>query len=371
LRYRKKAENDPETIFWDPSGESFIIADTGKFIKILPKYFKTKNFASFVRQLNMYEFRKVKNAKGIHEFRHEKFKRGEFESIRLIRRKITEAFEIGDNAKGDDKSLFIEYNRIKRQTMELEDAIRSMTSQNKKFIEANRELAFQMYYSNNESAMKTRKILFLLFALTNTYTPELLATAKKALALSNISLDDQNPASIDLHQNVGMVIKKINYKLIFDNAQSDSCLDKLTGIFTSYLNQKFANTVSHSDNDWDEFIHRLTQEDMFPDPTDNTVNMLTNEGNVADELVRRSPFRPNRVHNPDKSPYYDKDSVLDLKSENFDDIDFLGNMSRKQSSLRSTRGGLNQLETNLRSSSPTSPLSERTNSLNSQWKCFK
>ena len=43
-----------ETIRWSADGKSFIISNTEKFIRILPKYFKTKNYSSFVRQLNMY-----------------------------------------------------------------------------------------------------------------------------------------------------------------------------------------------------------------------------------------------------------------------------------------------------------------------------
>lgn len=56
---------------WSESGHSFLINNTEEFIKILPKYFKTKNYASFVRQLNMYGFHKIKNLNGYHEFQHD------------------------------------------------------------------------------------------------------------------------------------------------------------------------------------------------------------------------------------------------------------------------------------------------------------
>jgi osomolarity two-component system response regulator SKN7 len=52
-----------DTFCWGPDGTTFIVKDTNEFSKtILPKHFKHCNFASFVRQLNKYDFHKVRNA---------------------------------------------------------------------------------------------------------------------------------------------------------------------------------------------------------------------------------------------------------------------------------------------------------------------
>ncbi|SCU91740.1 LAME_0E13630g1_1 [Lachancea meyersii CBS 8951] len=46
---------------WTEDGDSFVVLDTNAFTtQILPRHFKHSNFSSFVRQLNKYDFHKVK-----------------------------------------------------------------------------------------------------------------------------------------------------------------------------------------------------------------------------------------------------------------------------------------------------------------------
>ncbi|KAM9626638.1 heat shock factor protein 1 isoform 4-T4 [Trichechus inunguis] len=94
--------SDPDTdalICWSSSGNSFHVFDQGQFAKeVLPKYFKHNNMASFVRQLNMYGFRKVvhieqgglvKPEKDDTEFQHPCFLRGQEQLLENIKRKVT------------------------------------------------------------------------------------------------------------------------------------------------------------------------------------------------------------------------------------------------------------------------------------------
>ncbi|XP_030054427.1 heat shock factor protein 2 isoform X2 [Microcaecilia unicolor] len=90
-----------EFITWSQNGQSFLVLDEQRFAKeILPKYFKHNNMASFVRQLNMYGFRKVvhvdsgiikQERDGPVEFKHPYFKQGQDELLENIKRKVSSA----------------------------------------------------------------------------------------------------------------------------------------------------------------------------------------------------------------------------------------------------------------------------------------
>ncbi|RFU24135.1 hypothetical protein B7463_g12196, partial [Scytalidium lignicola] len=83
---------------WGEGGESFVVLENEKFTKsILPKHFKHSNFASFVRQLNKYDFHKVRQSNedptpspygpNAWEFKHPEFQANKKHSLDNIRRK--------------------------------------------------------------------------------------------------------------------------------------------------------------------------------------------------------------------------------------------------------------------------------------------
>ncbi|XHG01542.1 hypothetical protein AWENTII_004920 [Aspergillus wentii] len=87
-----------EIVRWGDDGDSFVVLECEKFTKsILPKHFKHSNFASFVRQLNKYDFHKVRQnneengscpyGPNAWEFKHPEFRANSKESLDNIRRK--------------------------------------------------------------------------------------------------------------------------------------------------------------------------------------------------------------------------------------------------------------------------------------------
>jgi len=104
---------DPSVASWSADGKSFVIRDVDSFAKeVLPLYFKHSKFASFVRQLNFYSFRKLRadtddrssvtewpppisrnsSKSSATRFAHEYFRRGQPELLHKITR-ITKSQE--------------------------------------------------------------------------------------------------------------------------------------------------------------------------------------------------------------------------------------------------------------------------------------
>ena len=79
-------------IHWSQDGLSVIISDpSGLSKKVLPKFYNHHNFASFVRQLNMYNFHKIRTDPKSNEqkYTHNEFYKGKaLKEIQEIRRKI-------------------------------------------------------------------------------------------------------------------------------------------------------------------------------------------------------------------------------------------------------------------------------------------
>ncbi|OZJ05236.1 hypothetical protein BZG36_02298 [Bifiguratus adelaidae] len=85
-------------VSWGSNGSTFVVKEPNEFAKhILPKHFKHSNFASFVRQLNKYDFHKLRNGEEANriygeqawEFHHPKFQSDKKDLLEEIKRKTS------------------------------------------------------------------------------------------------------------------------------------------------------------------------------------------------------------------------------------------------------------------------------------------
>lgn len=101
-----------QIISWSPEGDKFQIINSLKFQNdVIPMYFKHKNLKSFIRQLNLHGFKKLrtksKSREANHDFyKHNFFRRDQPDLINLIRRKVAKPVE--NDEKTDQITYLIE-----------------------------------------------------------------------------------------------------------------------------------------------------------------------------------------------------------------------------------------------------------------------
>ncbi|KAI1297442.1 kinase-regulated stress-responsive transcription factor skn7 [Mortierella claussenii] len=113
--YKMLEEKEHDLIVsWGKNGKSFVIKEPNEFIRVvLPKYFKHNNFASFVRQLNKYDFHKIKTIDDTAEpygdqaweFQHPKFQIDKKEMLEEIKRKTSSNKNIKKRVPSDKLSM--------------------------------------------------------------------------------------------------------------------------------------------------------------------------------------------------------------------------------------------------------------------------
>lgn len=215
--FSKKNENSTDSIKWSQSGESFIIYDIEKFVKILPLYFKTKNYSSFVRQLNMYNFHKVKNQNNYIEFRHETLKKNSRPNLENLSRRISNDKNPSEKVeKEKDKSYVLELNRLKRSTKELDESINTLLFQTDSLTQLNKELIFKIYDSKKNTDSHARKLLVIYFALVTNSEPEILVAFRKNYH-PNSPLSSSAEEQKSTLENIEAFIKNASKKILFSN----------------------------------------------------------------------------------------------------------------------------------------------------------
>jgi hypothetical protein len=272
----------------------------------------------------MYDFHKIKNIKGFHQFRHEKFKRGHPEDLNLIKRKVNDILEGLDNMSSNDKTLHGEFIKLRKSNAQLEDSLKTIHSQNKKLIEVNKNFVGQIYFSKAENELKLRKLMFLLFILVNNYTSEIVSYIKEALDKIGMSLEGTEGEELSL-KSLQNFIKTLVSRFTGNSDMSNLYLDKLMEIFIAFLKESNKEKFPNLEVNWEDFVKKIVDKEQ---------PAIANR-QIGEENHDKSGLLMDNYSHLDNDSNFFKDSILDLQFNNSYDFDFMGGRSRKLSSMRS------------------------------------
>eukprot|EP00292_Cryptomonas_paramecium_P022077 CAMPEP_0113675100 /NCGR_PEP_ID=MMETSP0038_2-20120614/7810_1 /TAXON_ID=2898 /ORGANISM="Cryptomonas paramecium" /LENGTH=165 /DNA_ID=CAMNT_0000591801 /DNA_START=233 /DNA_END=727 /DNA_ORIENTATION=- /assembly_acc=CAM_ASM_000170 len=122
-----KMLSDPDcndTIQYGTDGTTLLVVDSSLFAtKVLPRFFKHSNFASFVRQLNLYGFHKTTQDPDVCEFQHKYFRRDRPELLKMIKRKVSAEKADASKAKGELEELLASVAELKSRQTQFESAL--------------------------------------------------------------------------------------------------------------------------------------------------------------------------------------------------------------------------------------------------------
>ena len=156
-----------QCIHWSSDGEALVITSPTEFLKILPKHFKARSFASFVRQLNMYDFHKVRGYKQVHVFRHPFFTRSHPENLKYVKRKPVKHNNDKLNDSGSKADSSLQRSKMVAKLFKYQKMLEERVQLNHDLTRITTELAVELQDIRTRCDAWIRQILILLITVVN------------------------------------------------------------------------------------------------------------------------------------------------------------------------------------------------------------
>ena len=298
----------------------------------------------------MYDFHKVRNKSGLHEFNHPKFKKGSFSELSHIRRKINEYTDALENFKDDQEVILNEYNKLKKNYQEIEGSLSRVATQNKKLVEANKDLVCELYFFKREYEARIKKVLFLFYANGKFFTEALGRQVKRVLesaALITPEYEAETNCLLLCHR-IQLIVKQFTRRLVFSEDKYCAFLDNLVEIYLKHINENIADVKMEVD-------YQMIMKDMFAAESSDQTQALPSEllnlkprgaRNSIDIFLQSNYHDHKDISTHSKSSFDENTSHVDSRSEAFHEENLLDEITRKlANSTPSYYDGVIQAET--------------------------
>jgi heat shock transcription factor, other eukaryote len=152
---------------WTGEGDAFIITDKNQFSdKVLPIYFKHKNLSSFIRQLNIYGFKKTKYKSEEHCFAHKYFRKDN--KLLLLKMKRNTKRKHSDKKSQSSEDGYIKRTEVVEMLNNINDRLTEQDTKIERLVQANKEFKNSVLalYTQLEESKKREKRLEKVLAST-------------------------------------------------------------------------------------------------------------------------------------------------------------------------------------------------------------
>lgn len=200
----------------------------------MPPYFKTKNFASFVRQLNMYSFYKVKTKRNRQEFRHPFFRRDQPDDLKYIKRKnVNKKMRNTCGSKIMDDKISQQKTNIREQIDKLKGLLEFIAEQNQALEQTNTNILTQLFNARSFCESQLREFISMIFVTLKVPNAKLMNELRDYLAGLKIDM-----ATLPIHALISSNVANFeSYLRNHSNRSLDiqEAMENILEIYKSHL----------------------------------------------------------------------------------------------------------------------------------------